>query len=132
MALVMSEAALAPFRSWPDRAELDGIDEDDAGELALSFELAEAQARDELIATPEVFADWLAAACTGARSPVNFSEIPRSGDMICMDVHLVAALFFAGTEAQSRHARYELRERFLAENKDAIAARVADLMKEPA
>jgi hypothetical protein len=103
-----------------DDSECPTMSESDARDLAI----------DEFIATPSTLSTILRDASSHSHKIIH-THLIRLEDMADADIPELLVLLIAGTAEQALQARYELRERILADYADDIKRRTAELMIEP-
>lgn len=119
--------------AWDDRSPEDDEDDD-----ALTEDQALNEARDELLATPEVVADALSAAIGYSREPVDVFALSGSGDPLdavaveTLTTAQLLAVVMVGDSKRAMAALYELRERMAFHLRDDIKRRADDLLAERA
>lgn len=88
---------------------------------------AEDAAGDELMATPEVMANWLADHCDGADVP---AAVRFTTDVEGLDVPALLATVMTGSKDQAFAAIVALRDAFRLEKRAAIRERAAQIYAE--
>lgn len=109
----------AAQQAYDDRAP------DEAPDGWLSEDDAKERARDELLTTPVVVAQWLGEHCEGHHQPINAYRIKHG---INLSVPQLLAVAFGCDDAAATQALHQLRERFLQDNAAVAAENAAELL----
>lgn len=110
----------AAFETAPELPDDDEPSEEDARDAAEA----------EVLATPDLMANWLAFACSGADKPVDVRNVAAL-QVLEADVPTLLAVLLAGDDKHTARALHRLRElaRDDGDNVSLVAARAERLMK---
>lgn len=128
MSIVLSEdrCLYGPFLGHPMDPRTEPEDDD-----VMTPDEARSEAQDTLLRTSGTFADWISKQCDNAEGWAETDvDAIQSHDLIDVSTPTLVALLMAGSEMQSKRARWVLRGRYLKAYEREVITIAGELLKQ--